>query len=97
MHHFFAAAKLVEGEGAELRGTLTDGPLPSPYYVLTNGSELQPPIFRYANPCTYELREMEVASNFLFAHTFNRLIGLITPELDCFGSQRIRVQQYACM
>lgn len=41
VHHYFSAADLVSAEGAELRGTMSEEPLPAPYFTLGNGSAFQ--------------------------------------------------------
>ena len=46
VHHFFGNAALLNAEGAELRGSMTVPPLPAPYYLLANGSDLEPPELR---------------------------------------------------
>ena len=40
VHHFFGAASLINTEGAELRGTMTDPLLPNSYNTIGNGTIL---------------------------------------------------------
>jgi hypothetical protein len=46
-HHFFGNARLVIGEGAELRGSELREPLPAPFYYFVNGTYFDDP----ANRC----------------------------------------------
>ena len=48
VHHFFAAADLLNAEGAELRGSILENPLPGPYHVVANGTAMEPLELRHA-------------------------------------------------
>ena len=49
MHHYSGSYNFLLGSGAELRGSLSRKPLPEPYHLIVNGTEVASEAARLTN------------------------------------------------
>ncbi|KAK9807375.1 hypothetical protein WJX73_008921 [Symbiochloris irregularis] len=78
VHHFFGAASLINAEGAELRGTMTNPLLPQPHNTIGNGSVLN----------TTDIRTVNVH----LINTLGVLEDDLVPCIECWCRDKLTVE-----